>query len=250
MPKRLRPYTRHAEDIRDPESLLQSPLISIPLTQQGNRFGILFFESEQIIKPTKKLEDELKNISYALGILFLLLDADKLRRNNTKEAINNLKEAPRTVSFHNSLFLAYSKKADQKIINIIRRILENEYRHIKIIDWDRMRNGSKIIMEEIVTSIHEAQYGIFYFSELDEETNQYRDNPNVLFEAGMIYALIKQKDALPKHWIPIREKQSTDIPFDFAGSRILFVPRDDKGVKEESFSHELTEILKNIIDHD
>lgn len=51
------------------------------------------------------------------------------------------------------------------------------------------------------------------------------DNPNVIFEAGMLHALINSPDAPPSGWIPVREEDSPAAPFDFAAERIEKVPR-------------------------
>jgi hypothetical protein len=58
------------------------------------------------------------------------------------------------------------------------------------------------------------------------------DNANVLFEAGMLYALKQQPGATPASWIVIRESEELGgpPPFDLASERMVIVPRDDHGV--------------------
>jgi hypothetical protein len=76
-----------------------------------------------------------------------------------------------------------------------------------------------------------SRYGICYFSEPDPSDggHKYVDNPNVIFEAGMLHALINTPDAPPSGWIPVREDDSPAAPFDFADQRIERVPRDQDG---------------------
>jgi hypothetical protein len=226
-------------------------LIAIPLTQEingiPNRFGVLFFESDKIVRPSKEMRDELEAIAYALGTLFLLVDVDNLRKDGTNKSISSLIEAKRVKPVPTSLFLSYSGRADEEIIRIIYSILEDKFNYINIIDWKRIRNPGRSVMDgSLVTAIQKSKYAICYFSELYEETNKYIDNPNVLIESGMVYALINTKDVIPKDWIPIRESQSPDIPFNFAGNQILLVNRVQGRIKQE-FSHELTQMLETIM---
>ncbi|HEU4397498.1 MAG TPA: hypothetical protein VFU54_06640, partial [Actinomycetota bacterium] len=76
-----------------------------------------------------------------------------------------------------------------------------------------------------------SRYGICYFSEPAPPGAEhgYVDNPNVIFEAGMLHALINAPDAPPSGWIPVREESSPPAPFDFADQRIEKVPRDQDG---------------------
>lgn len=228
-------------------------LISVPLNHQDNRIGILYFESIHSLKPSVKSRAEFKVISDALAILFLLVDANTVRQNNTVESINNIKNVTRSGSFvNNSLFLAYSEKADRIVTGIIKDVLR-EFPEINVVDWKEPNNMGQIISEKLIKSIQESKYAICYFSEeVDDpsDNNIYADNPSVLFEAGMIYSLINNSDAIPEQWIPIREELSSDIPFDFAGNKILVIQRSDdkdKSLNRDAFSSDLKEMIKNIV---
>ena len=51
----------------------------------------------------------------------------------------------------------------------------------------------------------------------------------------MLHSLTNSPVGTPSGWIPIREKQSPRIPFDFASERILLIERsrDGKLMKEQ-----------------
>ncbi len=99
----------------------------------------------------------------------------------------------------------------------------------------------------IVSGVHllaelgTCRYGVCYFSELDDtSTNgEYRDNPNVLFEAGMLHGRSDSDAQKPASWIPIREKASSPAPFDFAAERMILVPRTRKGTLQKKQFQEL-----------
>jgi hypothetical protein len=70
------------------------------------------------------------------------------------------------------------------------------------------------------------------------------DNPNVVFEAGMLHARTANNESgdggEPTGWIPIREVDSPPAPFDFASERTVQVPRRaDGAVNEDRLRDEL-----------
>ena len=74
-----------------------------------------------------------------------------------------------------------------------------------------------------------------YLSEPDPDGalggKRYSDNPNVLFEAGMFHVLRHNRGESLEGWFPIRESTewTGNVPFNFAGDRILILPRDGRG---------------------
>jgi hypothetical protein len=74
------------------------------------------------------------------------------------------------------------------------------------------------------------------------------DNPNVLFEAGMLHALTFLSIQGTSGWIPIREQNSPQPPFDFAGERIELIPRAaDGSLNQEMFRTRLRARLKGLV---
>jgi hypothetical protein len=95
------------------------------------------------------------------------------------------------------------------------------------------------INTQIGREILESRFGICYLSEPDgTASGRFRDNPNVVFEAGMLHArttaVSDAEGNEPAGWIPIREVASPDPPFDFASERILYVPRSQRGELNET----------------
>ena len=108
---------------------------------------------------------------------------------------------------------------------------------VTVFDWQEIAD-SGAITSQIADRIVRSRYGVTYFSEPASPGlgHRYVDNPNVIFEAGMLHALINAPDAPPSGWIPVREDDSPPAPFDFADQRIERVPRDEQGqVVEERF---------------
>jgi hypothetical protein len=109
------------------------------------------------------------------------------------------------------------------------------------------------INTQIAAEILESRFGICYLSEPDEDSpagaHQYRDNPNVVFEAGMLHArttaAADTDGGEPAGWIPVREQESPPPPFDFAAERIVQVPRSRTGDLNES---RLREMLRRRIE--
>lgn len=100
------------------------------------------------------------------------------------------------------------------------------------------RIGQDVRRAAIADRVVRSRHGICYFSEPAPAGvgHRYVDNPNVIFEAGMLHALINAPDAPPSGWIPVREDDSPPAPFDFADQRIERVPRDQQGqVLEDRF---------------
>jgi hypothetical protein len=97
-----------------------------------------------------------------------------------------------------------------------------------------------------------SRYGICYFSQPAPpgSGHKYADNPNVIFEAGMLHALVNAPDAPPSGWIPVREGDSPEAPFDFADQRIEQVPRDEGQVDEEKLRTQIQRRLAALVKDD
>jgi hypothetical protein len=92
------------------------------------------------------------------------------------------------------------------------------------------------LMTQLAEIITRSQFGLCYFSEPQRETGGYKDNPNVVFEAGMLHTTILS-NAEPSGWIPLRENKSPPLPFELASERIFVVPRTADGRLNEELFH-------------
>ena len=120
-----------------------------------------------------------------------------------------------------SLFVASAGSADKEVMTVIRTIMDPLVGKIRVVYWDAVNTAGNI-NQQVVGEIARADFGLCYFSqpaEHDGAEYPYRDNANVIFEAGMMQALTNSPGAQPAGWIPVREKASPGAPFDFASER-------------------------------
>ena len=250
--KELPPYrdTKHLDSYpSDYKGTKTSIYIPLRETQdRGPVIGVINFDTDRYIEITDIAKNELKNIAISISNLIDLLHAYEVsekNKRNTSIVISQLKEMmtlplpPLTMP---QLFLATSSRADQEVIETIKKTLESAFcDRLKLIYWAEMKSPGNISMQ-VMKTIKACRYGICYFSEPAGEGEGYKDNFNVIFEAGMFQGRINP--AVGEHtanWIPIREENSPDIPFDFAQERILMVPRKEKNqaLDNEAFAKDL-----------
>ena len=144
------------------------------------------------------------------------------------------------------LFVAYSgverleteaRAEHETIIETIREVIGQFSGILKAVYWEDATEAGNIA-NQVIRDIGNSEFGICYFSEPTKD-GQFQDNANVLFEAGMMQALTNSTGAHLKAWIPIREKESTSIPFDIASERLLLVDREDGKLDKTSFAEAL-----------
>jgi Predicted nucleotide-binding protein containing TIR-like domain len=230
-------------------------VVILPLSLQ-RRYGVYCLESSRYIEITDAAKLELRRLADALAMLYRLWEVNKIQLAGTDHAIGDLRERlqaakfPRLAKPH--FFVAYSHKADETVKHIISDTLKEFAAKLEYTDWTQM-DAAGNINTQIATEILESRFGICYLSEPDDdssaEAHQYRDNPNVVFEAGMLHArTTAAADAdgrEPAGWIPVREQESPPPPFDFAAERIVQVPRSRTGDLNES---RLREMLRKRIE--
>ena len=105
------------------------------------------------------------------------------------------------------------------------------------------------INHHILSAIKAARFGIVYFSESKNGGDSYIDNPNVLLEAGMMHSQMNTElNSEPTGWIPIRESESPELPFDIASQRTIMIERDNGTINAEKFKYDLDARIKTLID--
>jgi len=152
--------------------------------------GIINFESDEYIEPTKIAKDTLEKISNVISKGIRLKTIRKQFQDSTCGSLASLKSELDTLAFKLTkpkLFLAYPDKAEDDVMGCIKSIIDEFYSHdILFCDW-KSKFKSNQITQEILDEIRQSQYGIYYFSEKDESesSHTYKDNSNILFEAGL-----------------------------------------------------------------
>jgi predicted nucleotide-binding protein len=164
----------------------------------------------------------------------------KLRRANIISLQQSFLKKP-------TIFLASSLRADCNVIAKIREILNRYNNKFAIVFWQSI-NETGDINEQLVSVIESCDLGICYLSEPNDSDNEeykYKDNPNVLFEAGMFHSLCNLDKT--KSWIPIRERSSPRAPFDFLTQRMIVINRlDNDTLNQEDLESQLIRMIENV----
>lgn len=239
--------------------------IILPLQDSEGKLGVWNLETTEKLDITKAAMEELQDISRALTIIFRSLVNHKKNSLRSGLALNALRTTlnsaiPKLTKPR--LFLASSSGARGDVIDAIKSLC-NHHRFknkLELVYWKDIRDPGNI-NEYLLNELSTCRYGICYFSEQIAEAapgaessgdgaTLFRDNPNVLFEAGMLHGRsdVDSPVQAPAHWLPIREDErySTRPPFDFASQRMLIVPREEGSLalKEDEFRTELKRHLK------
>ena len=236
-----------------PTGRSMSTLIVVPLRRK-RVLGVLCIEARNHIEATDVARQEMQLLGDALAILLELWELNESQSQLTDEAVGDLRDMITNAKFPKlakpQVFVAHSSRADEQVTDIIRRVLKEYEAQVHITYWNEIPDAGNITTQ-IGDRITTSRFGICYFSEPADRasdqgivtdrpgTPKYVDNPNVVFEAGMLHALTNAPDAEPSGWIPIRERESSHAPFDFATERILMVARTETGDVAERFQSEL-----------
>jgi hypothetical protein len=207
--------------------------IVVPLTHWGRAIGVIYLESTSYLEITPVAKHELSLLADALSILFDLRQANRAQVQGTVDALTDLRAILSATSFPRltkpQVFVAFSGSADEQVVGIMQEVLDDFTDSLSVVQWDRIEESGSIT-SQLVEQIARSRFGICYLSEPTGNGKvQFQDNPNVLFEAGMLHSLTNSPAERPSGWVPIRERRSPDTPFDFASERILFVPRSADG---------------------
>lgn len=228
--------------------------IMIPLRENARVIGLLDFESSRYIGITEAAKKELCTIAESISMLYSLERINYTQRMSTKDALHELERTLKSKHLPRlskpKLFLAFSSRADDQVIGTIQQVLSEYEDKLDLVAWDAISKTGNI-NTQIVDDILSSKYGICYFSEPVQESGgqyRYRDNPNVLIEAGMLHALYHADSESTEGWIPIREPNSPPPPFDFVAERRLDVIRKTDGeLNEHQFKSVLRKRINSLI---
>jgi hypothetical protein len=231
--------------------------IVLPLLRslpQSRVLGVVCLETTAYIEITSVATKELQLLAEALAILFELWEFDKMRSRLTEEAMLDLADILVGARFPKlakpKVYVSYSSRADLHVVNVIQETLHEFSDKVDMIEWNRISQPGSIAVQ-IDRMVATSQFGICYLSEPAKEAStgsRYDDDPNVLFEAGVLHALTSHSESQPSGWIPIREQDSSPAPFDFSMERIELVPRILSGeLNEERFRSQLQRRLSVLL---
>jgi hypothetical protein len=224
--------------------------IIVPLVHWSRVLGVIYLESTSYLEIAEVTKDELTLLADTIAILLELRQANRAQLTGTREAVKEL-----SLTLHNTkfprltkpqIFVAFSGRADDSVIGVIQQVLDQFSDALRVVQWNGIEESGSITLG-LIEEIARSRFGICYFSE-PVEGSEFTDNPNVLFEAGMLHSLTNSPVAMPTGWIPIREKRSPKIPFDFASERILITSRNHDGrLAEETFRADLRKRVEALI---
>ena len=229
-----------------------------PLTKETYPIGVVEFATKRYVEPTPASKEEVRQLATVIQRAYQLYEVRRTQRENTKSALQLLEQALKTGSWTRlalpQMFVAYpgderldpgARDEHKAIIATIREVVREFEDRLTAVFWeDKTEAGN--INEQVIRDICNSDFGLCYFSEPAKQ-GQYQDNANVLFEAGMMQALAFSPNALLQAWIPVREKESPDIPFDIAAERMLWVHRVDGKLDEAAFADALRQRVNDIV---
>lgn len=225
--------------------------IMVPLKRKGGSvLGVLDFESSEYLDITDAAKTELLLISEALCLLSERQSTMESDTADTKIALRKLEDSfdSKYLLRTPKLFFAWPARADLAVVALTRTVLDEFSNRVTIVVWDEIEDSGNI-NDQIVQHILSSTYGVCYFSEMASEgaDTRYRDNANVLIEAGMLHVLSQDDESSARGWIPIREDEPP-IPFDFVAQRTLLVPRLQNGeLNGKRFEEQLRRRMENLL---
>ena len=210
--------------------------IMLPLKDDAGRiFGVFNFETTDRLQITDLARRELKKLAYALAVAYqtnLATNANQARSSRALAALGTLLQSALPKLTKPKIFLASSSRADPDVIEVVTEVLNSPVvdEKYEIVYWKDMNRPGNI-NQQLIDELCSCRYGICYLSERldDDAAFPFQDNPNVVFEAGMLHGRSDADSPRPAEWIPIREDRSPTPPFDIAAERMVIVPRDAEG---------------------
>ena len=224
--------------------------LMLPLRYGKRVFGVLVLEFAGPFEHTDSARAEIQLVAAALARIAWLHQTTSTQLADTRSAFNQLKElfaAHARPLTKPAIFVAFSGQADPAVLGCLREILGGYSNLIDTHYWNEISEPGNV-NAKILDTIAKSEYGICYFSEPDG-SSRFRDNPNVLFEAGILQALTNDRSTFPRGWIPIRESEelSGPPPFDFAQELMIIVQRSNGAANLDSFRHELNRMMDTLI---
>jgi hypothetical protein len=227
----------------------------------GRSNGAFLIEIANPVRPTQALRREMQLLAESVGLLHATDVSTREQREGTNMAIARLGDLVRQLELDTGprplLFVASSHRAKEDVMDALSEVLDEFESYVYVQHWGEIHHPGNINLQ-LVEKIKKAQYGICYLSELVEESAadgvagpRFRDNSNVLVEAGMLHMVTSSATDAVTGWIPVREEDSPDLPFDLENQRRVIVARDASGaMKKQEFIRDLRAKLMSLLEID
>lgn len=229
--------------------------VIFPLKVHGKLWGVLNMESEKFLGEKYKIRT-IGEISQIVQSFERLIEVTLNTKNdflNTAKALESLTrdinaEIPHSLE-KPILFFGYPARGDKEVIGVVQALMEKFKHEVEIYSWSEDLSTGNISVK-IIQKIKKSKMAIFYLSQpVDGQDKVFMDNANVLFETGIMTG--KENDGPEKSsWIPIREENSGNIPFDFSHNRMIILKRDEQGILlgKIKFERELEAKIKALLE--
>lgn len=205
--------------------------------------GLLTIETPDVLQRTPRAMKAVEKMATIISIVERVRRATDFNTHNTRRVANELlKNVQQEKMLENlfakpMLFQAHGARASSDVLDIVNDAVEKidfRLRNLKEPGLDHRVWKNEVDPENIIDTIFgnllNATAGIAYFSEpSDQGLTQFVDNPNVLYEAGIMACLTQQNDTRFRGWVSIREQRSPQFPFDIASKRTVLIERDESG---------------------
>jgi hypothetical protein len=213
---------------RIPQVTQSKTSIILPLFRGSHVFGVMNVESKVYLRVSNITFHELDRIARAIGVLRHTKESTELIDRRTNAAWQRLEKGNFSPVFGNlQLFLASSGRATNDVMGEVKNTLAKFEAHFDHFDWTEPGAGD--IKTIIWKNISRSRFAICYLSEpAAAGPPKYQDNPNVLIECGMLYALRESRQS-SQNFVIIREPDSPPSPFDINSEYMLIVPRSHDG---------------------
>jgi hypothetical protein len=225
-------------DCEEGSDIKTSIIIPLKVPEMYRPFGFINFESAHYMKCNDELKQIFRNIADIVAIYIHLVKINKFKKEHVANMMDTLNELEPLIGAGAvpKVFIAYPKRIDPKVKEVIRRTTREYSGKFDFIYWEEIEKTGDI-NEHIISSIMKCRYGIAYFMQQEDSHSsgaKFTYNPNVFFEAGMFQLFSQQNKAsgVKREWIPIKEAK-IDLPFDLRNLRAIEVQRNDNGELNE-----------------
>lgn len=228
------------------------------LNFQGNNFGVFVLEHEDVKLLTPEVKEEIQLVNDSLSRIVRVWQTTKEQIEAVTEArgkFHRFVNSFSSIADPKKIFVASPKNRDEGVWGAIDSVLKKKkYKdRFQVIRWDEKTQPGNIF-DSIIKDAMESSIGVCLFSEklIEGKTSKNGkemvapDNPNVVYEAGVIQALVDSPDRHCKALVPIREEERiAGRPFfDISHDRLCIINRDKRNkFLEDDFKKQFEDMI-------
>jgi len=199
--------------------------IIIPLRNEGSIYGIINFEFKEYIEPNEEWIKEFNLLAEAFQILYQCRKIYSMQCSATESIISTLGESNPQISIGTPFVVLFSPQDGCTDVKAeVQDVLDRYDNHFEVRNWQYAQNPGNI-MQFVRENALKATLAVVYLSQEKDTRGEFVDNPNTLYEAGLLDGIKETQTTPLKAVILIREENSGTIPFDLQGNRIITVVR-------------------------